>query len=255
MAPVSRPPGIDVAMAAGVIDRALTTGRQWLAAEDVARVLVAYGIPVCAQRVVTDVEEAALAGAELGYPLAVKLAAGGRHKTEIGAVRVGVGNEAALRAAFAEVTAVAAVDALDDRTTPVLVQPMAPPGIEMIIGAVQHERFGPVVMVGAGGILADVIADRAFRLAPLSVDDAHGMLGELRTGPLLDGYRGAAQVSRDALCDVVVRAGALADGLPDAAELDLNPVICRGRDLVVVDARIRVVAAAPRPDPLLRRLE
>lgn len=221
-----------MALAAEVIDRALSTGQQWLAAEDVARVLVAYGIPVCAQRVVSDVEEAALAGAELGYPLAVKLAAGGRHKTEIGAVRVGVGDEAALRAAFIEVTAVAAVDELDDRTTPVLVQPMAPPGIEMIIGAVQHDRFGPVVMVGAGG-----------------------MLGDLRTGPLLVGYRGAAMVSRDALCDLVVRAAALADGLPDVAELDLNPVICRGRDLVVVDARIRVVAAAPRPDPLLRKLE
>ena len=134
-------------------------------------------------------------------------------------------------------------------------QPMAPPGIEMIIGAVQHERFGPVVMVGAGGILADVIADRAFRLGPLSIDDAHGMLGELRTGPLLDGYRGAAEVSRDALCDLVVRVGALADGLPGVAELDLDPVICRGRDLVVVDARIRVRAALPRPDPLLRQLE
>jgi acyl-CoA synthetase (NDP forming) len=251
----TRPAGIDVAAAAEVIDRALTVGQEWLAADDVARVLAAYGIPVCAQRVVTDVEAAALAGAELGYPLAVKLASGGRHKTRIGGVRVGVSDEAALRAAFGEVSAVAAVDALDDRSTAVLVQPMAPPGIEMIIGAVQHERFGPVVMVGAGGILADVIADRAFRLAPLAVDDAHAMLGELRTGPLLDGYRGAAEVSRDALCDVVVRAGALADGLPDAAELDLNPVICRGRDLVVVDARIRVVAAAPRPDPLLRRLE
>jgi len=249
VSPASRPPGIDVALAAEVIDRALSTGQQWLAAEDVARVLVAYGIPVCAQRVVSDVEEAALAGAELGYPLAVKLAAGGLRKTEIGGIRVGVGDETALRSAFFEVAAV------DGGVTPVLVQPMAPPGIEMIIGAVQHERFGPVVLVGAGGILADVIADRAFRLAPLSVDDAHGMLGELRTGPLLDGYRGAAQVSRDALCDLVVRVGALADGLPDVAELDLNPVICRGRDLVVVDARIRVVAAAPRPDPLLRRLE
>ena len=110
-APASRPAGIDVAAAAEVIDRALTAGQEWLAAEDVARVLVAYGIPVCAQRVVTDVEEAALAGAELGYPLAVKLAAGGRHKTEIGGVRVGVSDEAALRAAFGEVSAVAAVDA------------------------------------------------------------------------------------------------------------------------------------------------
>ena len=247
--PVSRPTGIDPSAAAEVIDRSVAAGQEWLAAEDVARVLVAYGIPVCAQRVVTDFEQAALAGAELGYPLAVKIAGGGRRGTEIGGVRVGVSDEAALRTAFVDVAAV------DGGSTGVLVQPMAPPGIEMIIGAVQHDRFGPVVMVGAGGILADVIADRAFRLGPLSIDDAHGMLGELRTGPLLDGYRGAAEVSRDALCDLVVRVGALADGLPGVAELDLDPVICRGRDLVVVDARIRVRAALPRPDPLLRQLE
>jgi acyl-CoA synthetase (NDP forming) len=247
--PVSRPTGIDPSAAAEVIDRSVAAGQEWLAADDVARVLVAYGIPVCAQRVVTDVEQAALAGAELGYPLAVKIAAGARRRTEIGCVRVGVSDEVALRTAFGDVAAV------DGGSTAVLVQPMAPPGIEMIIGAVQDERFGPVVMVGAGGILADVIADRAFRLGPLSIDDAHGMLGELRTGPLLDGYRGGAEVSRDALCDLVVRVGALADGLPCVAELDLDPVICRGRDLVVVDARIRVRAALPRPDPLLRQLE
>ncbi len=253
--PTSRPAGIDAALAAAVVDRALTAGQEWLTAEDVASVLAAYGIPVCAQRVVTDVDQAVLAGVELGYPLAVKLASGGLHKTEIGAVRVGVSDEVALRAAFRDVAAVAAVDPVDGCPAAVLVQPMAPPGIEMIIGAVQHERFGPVVLVGAGGILADVIADRAFRLAPLGVDDARGMLAELRTGPLLDGYRGAAEVSRDALCELVVRVGVLADELADVAELDLNPVICRGRDLVVVDGRIRIRAAAPMPDPLLRRLE
>jgi hypothetical protein len=81
------------------------------------------------------------------------------------------------------------------------------------------------------------------------------MVGELRTGPLLDGYRGAAEVSRDALCDLVVTVAALADDLPDIAEVDLDPVICRGQVLVVVNTRIRVSAALPRPDPLLRQLD
>ena len=80
------------------------------------------------------------------------------------------------------------------------------------------------------------------------------MLAELRTAVLFDGYRGAPRVSRAALADLAVRIGALADDLPEVVEMDLNPVICHGADLLVVDARVRVAAAAPRPDPLLRNL-
>jgi acyl-CoA synthetase (NDP forming) len=101
---------------------------------------------------------------------------------------------------------------------------------------------------------ADLMADRAFRLAPLAAVDALEMIDDLRMARLIDGYRGGSVVSRTALGDLVVRIAALADDLPEIAELDLNPVICRGEDLVVVDARIRVAAVSTGPDPFLRKL-
>jgi acyl-CoA synthetase (NDP forming) len=132
---------------------------------------------------------------------------------------------------------------------------MAGPGVELIMGAVEDPQFGPVVMIGAGGVLADMIADRQLRLAPLTDDDADDMIGRLRTAPLLDGHRGGPVVSRSAVRRLLVRLAALANELPEVAELDLNPVICRGGDeLIVVDAKVRVAAAPTLPDPVLRQL-
>jgi acyl-CoA synthetase (NDP forming) len=131
---------------------------------------------------------------------------------------------------------------------------MSQGGTEVIIGAVQHDQFGPAVMVGAGGVFADVLADRVFRLAPITSQEADHMLDELRMSKLLDGFRGTPPVSRERLTELLVRVAALADDLPEVAELDLNPVICRGVDLRIVDARIRLAPAAPRPDQTVRQL-
>jgi acyl-CoA synthetase (NDP forming) len=126
-------------------------------------------------------------------------------------------------------------------------------GREFIVGAVR-DVVGPLVMAGAGGTLADVLDDRVFRLAPLGPAEADEMIGELRIARVLDGVRGAAPLSRTALRDVLVRIGALAADLPEVVELDLNPVICRAHDAVVVDARIRVAPQVSAPDPLVRQL-
>jgi acetyl coenzyme A synthetase (ADP forming)-like protein len=247
-APATRPSGIHHHDATVLLARALAGGAGWLAADDVYQLLTDYGLPVIAQRVVTDADQAVRAAAELGYPLAVKLAEGGLHKTDIGGVRLGVADEASLRTAFADVTASRSASAS------VLLQPMSDPGTEVIVGAVQHDQFGPAVMVGAGGVLADVLADRAFRLAPLTAEDGERMLSELRTAPLLNGYRGTTPVSKQRLTDLLIRVGTLADDLPEVAELDLNPVICRGADLLIVDARIRLAPATSRPDQMIREL-
>jgi acetyl coenzyme A synthetase (ADP forming)-like protein len=242
-----RPKGIDVVGARGLVADRLAAGEEWLGPDDVSSLLVRYGVPVCPQRVVSDVAGAVRAAAELGYPVAAKLARGAVHKADVGGVRLAIEDDAALRAAFAALQAKGPAD--------VLVQPMAEPGTEIIVGAVQDAQFGPVVMVGAGGVLADMIADRQLRLAPLTVHDAEQMVAGLRTAPLLDGYRGAPVVSRPAVQELLLRIATLADDLPDVAELDLNPVICRGGDdLVVVDAKVRVAASPPGPDPVLRSL-
>jgi acyl-CoA synthetase (NDP forming) len=246
--PEVRPEGIDVDGARAVTATALASGQDWLSPEASLTLLRAYGVDVCPQRVVSNREQAMTAGAELGYPLAAKMAGGGTHKTEVGGVRLGVNDETAL------VEAVAMIQAAQPGTPEVLLQSMVPAGIEMIIGALQDELVGPIVMAGVGGVLSDLVADRAFVLAPLSGREGEQMLDRLRLTSLLDGYRGGTVVSRTALADLITRIGCLVADLPETAELDLNPVICNDARLIAVDARIRVAVPRPRADPGLRHL-
>jgi acyl-CoA synthetase (NDP forming) len=241
----ARPSEIDSAAA-----RALLTDQGdpgWLGPQGTADLLTCYGIKVARQRLVTDVDSAVLAATELGYPVAVKIGGGVIHKTDVGGVRLDIGDQAQLLAAFAGVQA-AAPDA------PVIIQPMIGSGTELIVGALQDTQFGPLIMLGAGGVLADLIADRQFRLAPLSVEDADDMIAALRCAPLLDGYRGRTPVSRQALHTLLMRLAILVEDLPEVIELDLNPVVCRGEELIVVDAKIRVGRTSLLPDPALRHL-
>jgi acyl-CoA synthetase (NDP forming) len=224
----------------------LAAGPSWLGASDAATLLGVYGIELCPQRVVTSLEDAVSAAAGLGFPVAMKLADGTVHKTEVGGVRTDLADAAAVRAAYSEM--------VTDRAVDILVQPMVAGGTELIVGGLQDRQFGPVVMVGAGGIFADLLADRRFRLAPVGAADAEAMIAELRFAKLLDGYRGRPPVSRPALAQLVVRLGWLVENHPEIAEIDLNPVIGRGDQLVAVDAKIRLAAAAPRLDVTVRQL-
>ncbi|MEP6600073.1 MAG: GNAT family N-acetyltransferase [Actinomycetota bacterium] len=246
---VARPADVDVIPAKELVEQALASRTEWLEPEDVARLLIHYGIPVCPQRVVRGADDAAQAAAELGYPVALKVSGPGVvHKTDVGGVRLGIRDVAELRQAVANLTAAV------PSASGLIVQPMVAGGTEVIIGAVQDAQFGPLVMLGAGGVLADIVDDRVFRLAPLAADHAGAMIAGLRLGRLLDGYRGRPVVSRAALRDVLVRVAALADDLPGIAELDLNPLVCNVDGVLVVDARIRVSPPAHVGDPLVRQL-
>jgi acyl-CoA synthetase (NDP forming) len=241
-----RPSGVDTAVARALVEAALHEGRQWLPTEDAFRLLGCYGIPSSPHAIVSDVDAAVLAAAEIGYPLAAKLATPGTHKTEVGGVRLGIADEAALRSAMHALAA-----AGDGR---VLLQPMVSGGTELIIGSVHDLQCGPIVMVGAGGVLTDVLGDRAFGLAPMSEADADELVDGLRIAKLLDGYRGAPVVSRVAVRDVLVRVAALVSDIPEIAELDINPLIARTDGLNAVDVRIGLSEPPHHPDPLVRQL-
>jgi acyl-CoA synthetase (NDP forming) len=242
------PSSEDAAAARRVVEDALAAGADWLAADDVSRLLVHYGVPVCPQRVALGADEAARAALELGYPVAVKVAGGVVHKSDAGGVRLGVRDETELRRAVADLAA-------GFPSSPgVLLQPMAEPGTELIVGALRDRQFGPMVMLGAGGTLADILDDRTFRLAPLTDEHADAMIASLRVARLLDGYRGRPRASRAAVRDVLVRVAALVHDLPEVSELDLNPLVCNADGPLVVDARIRVARPDPAQDPLERRL-
>jgi acyl-CoA synthetase (NDP forming) len=135
-----------------------------------------------------------------------------------------------------------------------LVQAMAAPGVEMIVGALNDREFGPIVLVGMGGTAAELLRDRVLRIAPIGPIEAGAALRSLRTHELLTGYRGAPAADTEALVDVVVRVGLLAHDVPELAELDLNPVIAGPGGVALVDARARIGATNRFLGPIRRRI-
>jgi acyl-CoA synthetase (NDP forming) len=234
----TRPAGIRRDEAAAAVSGARARGGGWLEPAEVARVLGAYGLPALEQRVVAtpaDVEEAALA---LDGAVALKAIAPGLvHKTEAGAVRLGLAPAEATRAAQ-EMRA--RLEAAGHPPTGYLVQRMAAEGVEMLVGVVHDREFGPVVACGAGGVLVELLGDVSVRLTPITPGEARAMIDDLRTRPLLAGYRGSPPRDAAALADVIVRVGALVDDFPELAELDLNPVRVHERGVTIVDARMRI---------------
>lgn len=218
------------------------TGQDWLTGAHAMAVLAAYGVPVLPVVTVDDASGAAAAARAMDGPVALKaLGPSIVHKTDIGGVRLNLVGGQAAREAF-----VAMQQQVGDAMEGAVLQPMAPAGVETIAGIVQDPAFGPVVLFGAGGTSVELLGDSVTRLAPLTDADAWEMVLGLRTAPLLTGYRGSVPVDIDALVDLVLRIGRLAEDLPEVAELDCNPVVAHSSGAVVVDARIRV-SAEPVP--------
>jgi acetate---CoA ligase (ADP-forming) len=227
--PAGAVPEVAVERSAGerVVSEALAAADEaWLEPSQARRLLEAYGLPVVAERVV--------AATELGFPVVVKSAAAGAHKTESGGVALNLGDGDEVRAAAERIGA------------PLLVQPMVRGGAELLAGAVQDPVFGPLVAFGPGGVLAELIGQAQFRLAPLTELDARELVREGKAGRLVAGFRGKPPADEDALVDLLVRLARLADDLPEVAELDLNPVLALADRSVAVDARVRVARQAPR---------
>ena len=244
-------PGLRTAEArtliASFLDR--MPGGGWLPADEADRLLRCYQLPMVESRLAVTADEAAAAAADLGGLVALKAEVPGLvHKTEAGAVLLGLDGPGAVRAGFAALAGRFAGD-----FSGALVQPMIPDGTEVIIGVVQEPVFGPVVVFGLGGVATDFLGDHAARLAPLTGADADDLIHSIRAAPLLLGYRGQPSADVGALRDALLRVSRLAVDLPQVAELDLNPVIARPDGVTVVDARIRVTSHGPA-DPFLRQL-
>jgi acetate---CoA ligase (ADP-forming) len=247
------PTGIDSDAAAALVARRLRDGAGWLEPADVDALLSCYGVHRPPWRAARSAAVAGRCAREIGGPVAIKVIAPGLlHKTDAGAVRLGItGAGPATRAARAGATDARAAGY---EPSGFLVQAMAPAGVEMLAGVVSDPQFGPVVACGAGGRAVELLKDVAVRLAPLTARDAHDMVRSLRTFPLLDGYRGAPPCDVAALEDVLLRLSALAADRPEIAELDCNPVLVSPTGAVVVDARIRIANPAPlRPYAALDR--
>jgi acetyl-CoA synthetase (ADP-forming) len=210
-----------------------------LSEADAAALLAAHGVPVAPHRLAATPDEAALAADDLGFPVVVKLCGAGiAHKTERGLVRLGLTTHDAVRAAAADLLAAARPE---DRVEGVLVASMVTGARELIAGVVRDPTFGPCVMLGFGGILAEAVGDVAFRAAPLAEADAVELIEDLRTRALLGPFRGEAAVDRDRLASVLVALGDLVAARPDIAAVDVNPlVVTPAGEPVAVDALVEV---------------
>src|SRR5207244_4629504 len=204
------------------------------------RLLAAAGIPVTALREATDAQAAAAAAREFGGPVALKLdAVGLAHKSDAGAVRLGLGDDAAVAAAADQLLALGRRLAPTGLTVRgLLVQPMASPGLELIVGLIRDRDFGPLVVVGLGGVLAGVLDDVVLRLAPVTPEEADGMLDDLRGARLLDGIRGRLAAARAAVGAIIVAVARLGIERPDIVAIDVNPVISGPSGTIAVDALV-----------------
>lgn len=232
---------VDRARAAAILDGARAAGRDRLDEAAALGLMEAYGIPVAAGRLARGDAEAAAAAAELGFPVALKVVAPGiSHKSDVGGVRLGLADAEAVRRAHAELLAAVRKAAPEAAIEGVLVQRMAPKGLEVIVGVSREPAFGPLVMFGLGGVFVEVLKDVAFRLAPLAVEDAHDLLGAIRGAAALDGVRGGPPVDREALVDLLLRVSRLALDFPEITSLDLNPVMALAEGVMAADARVVV---------------
>lgn len=203
-------------------------------------ILRQYDIPMVADRLTSSVDDCLAAASALGYPVAMKIdSAAIPHKTDAGVVRLNVASAEAVRVAYADLMTNALKVASADQLNGVLVQPMVHEGLEIIVGARVDPFFGPLVVVGLGGILVELLKDSVIELAPLGKADALDLLRRLKGYPLLRGIRGRPPVDIDELARIICLVGEFVVQHRDSIiELDINPLICGEKDIVAVDALI-----------------
>jgi acyl-CoA synthetase (NDP forming)/RimJ/RimL family protein N-acetyltransferase len=248
----AKPDGVQLAAAHSVVDRCLNdhTDGGWLDADDAAQLLKAFGIAVVETIPASGVEDALAAAEKIGYPVALKAAGGAIvHKTEAGGVALGLKGPDELERAYKLMAS-----RLGDALRGVVVQTMARPGVEAIVGLTVDAGFGPLLMFGLGGVATDLLGDHAFAVPPLKVGDAERLVESIHAVPLFHGYRGSDPVDVAALSDAIERVGAIAELVPEVVELDLNPITVSSTGAIALDWKVRIAPRPTGPDPYMRVL-
>ncbi len=229
------PPGLDAALAG------LPAGEAVLMEAEAKALFAKVGVPVGEERRAATAAEAAEAAAALGFPVVLKLDSPDiAHKTEVGGVKLNLADRAAVEAGFAAIMDSARRHAPQARLDGVLIQRMSRPGVELILGARRDGQFGSLVLVGTGGVQAELWRDVALDLAPVSPERAEAMLRSLKGFPLLDGFRGSARADIGAIARAVSAFSVLvAEAGPRIEEAEVNPLICGDWGCLAVDGLVR----------------
>ena len=251
----------DRATARTLIEKALAEKREWLSEAEAKQLLTAYGIPVVETRVVSSGTDAAKVADELGYPVVLKILSPDiTHKSDVGGVALGLDNADSVAEAASRMLSRVARVRPDADIEGFTVQQMArkPDAFELILGIVDDETFGPVILFGQGGTSVEVVRDKAMALPPLNQVLADDLISRTRISRLLEGYRSQPPADRDAISMALMALGDLAADHPEVAELDINPLWADADGIIALDARVRVAPAkvkgtarfAVRPYPL-----
>ncbi|MFI5427133.1 acetate--CoA ligase family protein [Aeromicrobium sp. UC242_57] len=201
------------------------------------------GVRFPSEFAVIDEDEAALCWGKIGGPVALKIDADWMpHKTEHGGLILGLNTESDVRVAFERLRSIAQTLAPDGATTAFVVQEMIPPGIELICGGLRNPLFGPIISVGVGGVLTEIIQLRGLTLAPVSSAEARRLLCRLADGRLVQSVRGLDESQIEAVVEAIVGLGDLLSAHDDIAEIEVNPLIVTASGVVAVDALVSLAS-------------
>jgi acyl-CoA synthetase (NDP forming) len=228
-----------------IVAHALHQGRIRLTETESKQVLQDLGIATTLGQLVISEDAAVHAATTLGFPVVLKISSADIvHKSDVGGVQLNLHTAETVRQAYQTVLQSVAAQAPGAHIEGVTVQPMASPGVEVIIGMSKDATFGPVLMFGLGGVLVEILKDVAFRLVPLSPRDAAEMIRDIKGLPLLQGYRGVPATDLAALERILLTLSDFVAQTPAIQEIDLNPVYAYPQGALAVDARIILAPVA-----------
>ena len=230
-----------------IIKKTIEENRKALYEHEAKELLSHIGLPTTRYRVAKNQEEAVKAAHEIGYPVALKIVSPQvLHKSDAGGVALNRGNDNELKNSYNNVINRVKENLPEAEIHGILVEEMAPPAIEVIIGATRDPQFGPTVMFGVGGILTEIIKDVTFRVAPIDHDEAIKMISEIKSHKVLEGARGMPVIEKAVLAEIIVKTANLMLDNPEISAIDLNPVMTYSDTAKIVDARI--ILGEPHPD-------
>ena len=214
-------------------------GRKHLLEMEAKTVCMEYGIPVTKFRLAETEAEAVKFAEEIGYPVVLKIVSPDIiHKSDVGGVMLNLKNAREVRKAYKQIMENVKKRRIDAKVLGILVQEMAPPSTEVIVGVTKDPQFGHALMFGLGGIFVEVLKDVTFRIVPITEEEAREMISEVKAYPLLKGYRGMPPADINAIVQILLKTSRLAIEHPEIKELDLNPIMVYEKGAKTVDARI-----------------
>jgi len=222
-----------------IIQAAMKNGRVNLLETEAKAICADYRMPIPPFELAKSAEQASSVAQKLGYPIVLKIVSQDiLHKTEAGGVLLGIQNPVDVRNGFSRIVDNARRYNSNAKLEGVLVQRMAPPGREIIIGGLVDPQFGQTLMFGLGGVFVEILRDVTLRIAPIVKQDAQEMIREIKAYPILKGFRGQPPADEDAIVDILLSASDLVMENQDINQMDLNPVMIYDKGASIVDARM-----------------